>query len=52
MLSTYQLRAGLANVMVDGDYLVKGKKVTGFSNSEEEAVGLTKVRECASQPMD
>ena len=27
----------------DGSYLVKGKKVTGFSNSEEEAVGLTKV---------
>jgi putative intracellular protease/amidase len=27
----------------DGEYLVKGKKVTGFSNSEEEAVGLTKV---------
>lgn len=27
----------------DGSPLVKGKKVTGFSNSEEEAVGLTKV---------
>lgn len=27
----------------DGEYLVKGKKVTGFSNSEEEGVGLTKV---------
>ncbi|MHA6332915.1 type 1 glutamine amidotransferase domain-containing protein [Qipengyuania sp. CAU 1752] len=27
----------------DGEYLVKGKKVTGFSNSEEEAVGLTDV---------
>lgn len=26
-----------------GDALVKGKKVTGFSNTEEEAVGLTKV---------
>jgi putative intracellular protease/amidase len=25
----------------DGEYLVKGKRVTGFSNSEEEAVGLT-----------
>lgn len=24
--------------------LVKGKKVTGFTNSEEEAVGKTKVR--------
>ncbi len=27
----------------DGQPLVKGKKVTGFTNSEEEAVGLTKV---------
>jgi putative intracellular protease/amidase len=27
----------------DGEYLVKGKKVTGFSNSEEEGVGLAKV---------
>ncbi|WP_157270305.1 type 1 glutamine amidotransferase domain-containing protein [Azohydromonas aeria] len=27
----------------DGDSVVKGKHVTGFSNSEEEAVGLTKV---------
>ncbi|RFU49673.1 type 1 glutamine amidotransferase domain-containing protein [Paraburkholderia sp. DHOC27] len=27
----------------DGEPLVKGKLVTGFSNSEEEAVGLTKV---------
>ena len=27
----------------DGQALVKGKAVTGFSNSEEEAVGLTKV---------
>lgn len=27
----------------DGEYLVKGKQVTGFSNSEEEAVGLTDV---------
>jgi putative intracellular protease/amidase len=27
----------------DGEPLVKGKPVTGFSNSEEEAVGLTKV---------
>jgi putative intracellular protease/amidase len=27
----------------DGEYLVKGKKVTGFSNSEEKAVGLTDV---------
>lgn len=26
-----------------GDPVVKGKKVTGFSNSEEEAVGLTEV---------
>lgn len=27
----------------DGEFLVKGKKVTGFSNEEEEAVQLTKV---------
>jgi putative intracellular protease/amidase len=26
-----------------GDALIKGKRITGFSNSEEEAVGLTKV---------
>ena len=28
---------------VDGDLLVKGKRVTGFTNTEEEAVGLTEV---------
>lgn len=33
----------LKNVKVNGEYLVKGKKITGFSNTEEEAVGLTKV---------
>ena len=33
----------LKNVKINGDYLVKGKKVTGFSNTEEEAVGLTKI---------
>lgn len=27
----------------DGDFLVKGKRVTGFTNAEEEAVGLTSV---------
>ncbi len=27
----------------DGEFLVKGKRVTGFSNAEEEAVGLTTV---------
>ena len=27
----------------DGEYLVKSKRVTGFSNAEEEAVGLTAV---------
>jgi putative intracellular protease/amidase len=27
----------------DGSPLVKGKRVTGFANSEEEAVGLTKI---------
>ena len=33
----------LKNVKVKGEFLVKGKKVTGFTNAEEEAVGLTKV---------
>ncbi|MFN3792468.1 type 1 glutamine amidotransferase domain-containing protein [Massilia sp.] len=28
---------------VDGDLLVKGKRVTGFTNTEEAAVGLTEV---------
>ncbi|WP_299100418.1 type 1 glutamine amidotransferase domain-containing protein [uncultured Winogradskyella sp.] len=28
---------------IDGEPLVKGKKVTGFTNTEEDAVGLTKV---------
>ncbi|WP_174435345.1 type 1 glutamine amidotransferase domain-containing protein [Psychroserpens damuponensis] len=36
--------AALKNVKgTDGEPLVKGKKVTGFTNSEEDAVGLTKV---------
>ena len=35
--------AVLKDVKVKGEFLVKGKKVTGFSNEEEEAVGLTKV---------
>lgn len=34
----------LANVRnKDGEYLVKGKHVTGFTNTEEDAVGLTSV---------
>lgn len=33
----------LKDVKVNGEYLVKGKKVTGFTNSEEEAVGLTTI---------
>ena len=33
----------LKDVKINGEYLVKGKKVTGFSNTEEEAVGLTKI---------
>jgi putative intracellular protease/amidase len=33
----------LKNVKVNGDFLVKGKKLTGFSNTEEAAVGLTDV---------
>ena len=36
--------AALVNVRgKDGQYLVKGKRVTGFTNAEEEAVGLTTV---------
>ncbi|WP_298970884.1 type 1 glutamine amidotransferase domain-containing protein [uncultured Psychrobacter sp.] len=35
--------AALKNVKVNGEYLVKGKTVTGFTNSEEDAVGLTDV---------
>lgn len=36
--------AALVNVRgKDGEYLLKGKRVTGFSNTEEEAVGLTGV---------
>lgn len=34
----------LVNVRgTDGEYLVKNKRVTGFTNAEEEAVGLTRV---------
>lgn len=34
--------AAFANLkLANGDFLVKGKKVTGFSNAEEEAVGKT-----------
>jgi putative intracellular protease/amidase len=35
--------AALKNVKVNGEFLVKGKKLTGFSNTEEAAVGLTEV---------
>ena len=35
--------AVLKDVKVNGEYLVKGKKLTGFTNEEEAAVGLTKV---------
>jgi putative intracellular protease/amidase len=36
--------AALVNVRSkDGEYLVKGKRVTGFANTEEEAVNLTAV---------
>jgi putative intracellular protease/amidase len=35
--------AVLKDVKIDGVPLVKGKKLTGFSNAEEEAAGLTKV---------
>ena len=33
----------LKDVKIKDEYLVKGKKVTGFSNAEEAAVGLTNV---------
>jgi putative intracellular protease/amidase len=36
--------AALVNVRgQDGEYLVKGKRVTGFANAEEQAVGLSAV---------
>ncbi|PWN58135.1 type 1 glutamine amidotransferase domain-containing protein [Chryseobacterium viscerum] len=33
----------LKDVNIDGEYLVKGKNVTGFTNTEEEAVQLTEI---------
>lgn len=33
----------LKDIKVDGEYLVKGKNVTGFTNTEEDAVELTNV---------
>lgn len=33
----------LKDVKIDGEYLVKGKNVTGFTNTEEEAVQLTEI---------
>jgi putative intracellular protease/amidase len=33
----------LVNVRQDGEYLIKGKRLTGFTNEEEAAVGLTEV---------
>lgn len=33
----------LRHVKIDGEYLVNGKNVTGFTNSEEEAVQLTDI---------
>ena len=35
--------AVLKNVKINGAFLVKGKKITGFSNTEEAAVGLTNI---------
>ena len=35
--------AGLTAARIGGDPIVKGKKVAGFTNSEEEAVGLSEV---------
>ena len=36
--------AAFVNVKVDGDYMVKGKEVTSFSDSEEKSLGADKVR--------
>ena len=36
--------AAFVNVKVDGDYLVKGKEITSFSDSEEKSIGLDKAR--------
>jgi putative intracellular protease/amidase len=33
----------LKDVKIDGEYLVKGKNITGFTNTEEEAVQLTEI---------
>lgn len=33
----------LKDVIIDGEYLVKGKNVTGFTNTEEDAVQLTDI---------
>lgn len=33
----------LKDVKINGEYLVNGKKVTGFTNTEEEAVQLTEI---------
>lgn len=33
----------LKDVKIDGEYLVNGKNVTGFTNTEEEAVQLTEI---------
>jgi putative intracellular protease/amidase len=35
--------AALKNVKINGEFLVQGKNVTGFSNTEEEVVGLTSI---------
>ncbi|TCI92682.1 type 1 glutamine amidotransferase domain-containing protein [Tenacibaculum sp. M341] len=35
--------AVLKNTKVEGEYIVKGKNVTGFSNTEEDAVQLTEI---------
>lgn len=31
----------LVNAKVNGEYLIKGREITGFTNAEEEAVQLT-----------
>ena len=36
--------AAFVNVKVDGDYIVKGRQLTAFSDSEEQSLGTDKVR--------
>ncbi len=40
--------AAFVNVKVDGEYMVKGKELTSFSDSEEKSFGMDKVRPSCS----